>query len=216
MVFVVATLSRPFCFAIIMESFVNFFAKFFSVFRRNIAAEFTRESITAQKRIANIIAKAMISDVYLYDEVKYFDDAESRMFETYRYLFKDGKIAVLSMAAQKAMHKSNEFVQFCTSTDDVGIDSIGVYYLFEAVLLHPQLLQTYKSKVMLPKHENKAATIDERIENLRSIIKNYDAQLKEKKVAGKVSDASTDEAEESTLCGKAMSVMEELRKLGER
>ncbi|UHK03239.1 MAG: hypothetical protein FMFV1_gp4 [Hangzhou merodon fulcratus virga-like virus 1] len=158
---------------------MEYLKKFWNYCNRNIARDFTRASITAQKRLAVKIAAHFVTDVYLFDESNYFANAEDGVVDGLRYKKKDGKYALLSISAQQAMRNRNEYLQFNTNTDDVACDNIGVFLLFEAVLL-PQFMLVERSKRIC--ELDKRPSINERIEILKDLVKNFENLNKESEI----------------------------------
>uniref|UniRef100_A0A034VNC8 Nonstructural protein WIV domain-containing protein n=1 Tax=Bactrocera dorsalis TaxID=27457 RepID=A0A034VNC8_BACDO len=150
------------------------FWNLWSNFRQNIAAEFTRASIKQQKQLAATLAQHFVNDIYIFDEINYFCDAIDCSYNSIRYKYKNGKFAVLSFAAQKTMRDCNQFLQFNDNKEDVSMDKIGVFFLFEAVLLSQASLKTYKKKIEFDDITKSRPTIKERTDLMRKILNNYD------------------------------------------
>lgn len=82
-----------------------------------------------QRDRALLIAGAFATDVYVFDEVSYFNAAETRRFETVYYKFQGGKYAVLEPAIQQTFRRSRYYRRFVR--DEVAADHIGIYIPFE-------------------------------------------------------------------------------------
>lgn len=89
----------------------------------NTASNFTRISLEIQQGLTASL-KTLTSVVYVYDSTKYFEDADNCIHNGVRYKQKNGKFAVLSVAAQRAFIDSNQYKQFSTAvlqTDEIGL-----------------------------------------------------------------------------------------------
>lgn len=89
------------------------------------ALEFTKESLKFQWQIARNIANSLQCSVYLYDAIDYFKDGELKTINALRYKEKEGKIGVLSQAAQNVLLNINEYRHFIDY--EAHMDAVGLY-----------------------------------------------------------------------------------------
>lgn len=88
---------------------------------------FTRTSIKFQQDSALKVVLSLNKDViYVFDETKHFQNADDKTYNGIRYKqATDGKIALLSIAAQQVFPTFNTYNQF--SDRQTKRDSIGLY-----------------------------------------------------------------------------------------
>lgn len=93
-----------------------------------VAANYVRFSTEKQILLARSLKDFLKIDlVYVYDSCDYFKHAQAKIANDTRYLYTlDGKVGVLSYAAQKAFKTNNTYIQY-TARDTVKSDSIGVF-----------------------------------------------------------------------------------------
>lgn len=90
-----------------------------------VPAKFVRVSLNYQAILALKLSKGLSQNVYVYDKIGYFADAEIKVFDSVRYSYKQGKYAVLSVAAQEAFRTANTYRQY--SNMSLSEDTTGLY-----------------------------------------------------------------------------------------
>lgn len=147
-----------------LNYFRDFFSRLLDVFRGSVGNEVTRHLILLQRERALIIAQTFVTDVYVFDQVGYFNVSELRRHETVYYHFKDGKFGVLEPAVQAAMRSSAQYLRFVR--DEVEQDGTGVYVPFEVCFI--------KSKNIRDMVMASSRPMESRIEAMKRFVENYD------------------------------------------
>lgn len=144
--------------------FREFFSRLLDVFRGSVGNDVTRHLILLQRERALVIAQTFVTDVYVFDQVGYFNVSELRRHDTVYYHFKDGKFGVLEPAVQAAMRYSKQYLRYVQ--DEVERDTIGVYVPFEVCFI--------KSKNIREMVMASSRPMESRIEAMKRFVENYD------------------------------------------
>jgi len=92
----------------------------------SVASHFVRVSLGFQIDIAKKVKDGLRKDkIYVFDTSKTFDNAQDKVWSGFRYKQTvDGKVGVLSVAAQATFETANTYRQYTSfeyNSDDVGV-----------------------------------------------------------------------------------------------
>lgn len=93
-----------------------------------IKIQLADQTLAVQLSLARKVSQIVAHRVYIYDSSKFFcSDTEVVIYDNVRTLLKQGKIALLSQAAQNVV-PSSAIYRSLIPPSHISEDSIGVYY----------------------------------------------------------------------------------------
>lgn len=96
----------------------------------SIASKFVRSSLAVQHTLASKVAQALKKNVYIYDSSSTFNGMPYSIIDDIRYqLAKDGRIGVLSRAAQETIPNKSTYITYL-GEHIYGSDDNGVFVIF--------------------------------------------------------------------------------------